>query len=296
MVSRSVLRSFLILCVAFQVAACAAATAVRAQSILRRGDVNANGLPYEVADFIDFKDYLLQGSAAFTYDSVKQLQACDINSNDVPGTVADFYYLYRVIIGDSVPFPGTFSRSASDTVFLTQNSINKTVTVQYADVLHAVYLVFKGKITPFKYWASKDTVWYYYDSTYTRVVVAPGLSFEPTIPAISNGAFLIYQGSGDLVSAQAASDGVYDPATLVQRDIQGPCCIHRGNVDRSADGAVDIADLAALLDYLFDTGFFPPDVCWEEVNVDAVPGIDISDLQALVDFLFNGQPLSPCTI
>lgn len=65
------------------------------------------------------------------------------------------------------------------------------------------------------------------------------------------------------------------------------CCVGiTGNVDCDSGEAVDIADLSALVDFLFAGGSL---CCEAEADIDPQPGIDISDLSILVDFLFFGQ-------
>lgn len=67
------------------------------------------------------------------------------------------------------------------------------------------------------------------------------------------------------------------------------CCVGtRGNVDYSAEDAVDIADLVYLVDYMFNGGSTPP--CYEEANIDGAGSIDIADLVYLVDYMFTGGP------
>jgi hypothetical protein len=65
------------------------------------------------------------------------------------------------------------------------------------------------------------------------------------------------------------------------------CCVGtRGNIDNSPDQAVDIADLTALIDYLYIT--FVPLACDKEANLDGSSEnqIDISDLSTLIDKLY----------
>ena len=68
------------------------------------------------------------------------------------------------------------------------------------------------------------------------------------------------------------------------------CCILRGDADRS--GAINVADLTYLVDFLFKGGPAPP--CLDEGDVDGSGGlINVADLTYLVDYLFNGGPAPP---
>ena len=72
------------------------------------------------------------------------------------------------------------------------------------------------------------------------------------------------------------------------------CCVGiTGNVDEDPNNLVDISDLVALVEFIFNAGNSP--ACRLEANVDSVADIDISDLVTLVDFIFTGGgPLPNC--
>ena len=69
------------------------------------------------------------------------------------------------------------------------------------------------------------------------------------------------------------------------------CCAVRGNIDHSEGGAIDIADLVYLVDYMFNGG--PESPCEGEANIDGEASIDIADLVYLVDYMFNDGPAPP---
>jgi len=66
-----------------------------------------------------------------------------------------------------------------------------------------------------------------------------------------------------------------------------PIC---GDVDD--DGAVNVADVTYLVDYLFFEG--PPPPVMEATNVDGEGGINVADLTYLVEYLFFGGPEPVC--
>ncbi len=71
---------------------------------------------------------------------------------------------------------------------------------------------------------------------------------------------------------------------------QGPI---RGNVDGDPADAVNVADIAYLVDYLFGGGFPPP--CLEEADCDGDGSINVADIICFVQYLFEGgQPPAPC--
>ena len=79
---------------------------------------------------------------------------------------------------------------------------------------------------------------------------------------------------------------------------QAGCCVGlTGNVDCNGGDGVDIADLSALIDFLYIS--FTPLCCPGEANIDGDPaaGIDIADLSALIDYLYiSFTPPASCGV
>jgi len=77
-----------------------------ADSIDTCGDINLNGLPFEIGDAVAFSNYFVVGQVgAFTINIDGQTVATDINGNGIPLEIADFVYLVRIIVGDAIPVP-----------------------------------------------------------------------------------------------------------------------------------------------------------------------------------------------
>ncbi len=73
------------------------------------------------------------------------------------------------------------------------------------------------------------------------------------------------------------------------------CCVTVGNIDRSSDQAVTMADLTLLIDHLFIS--LTPLLCLEEGNIDSSTDdlVTMADLTVLIDHLFISlAPLPPC--
>jgi len=70
-----------------------------------RGDVNLNGISYEIADAVVFTNYFLRGLSAFTKSIPGQTAATDINGDGTTLSIADLVFLIRIITGDALPFP-----------------------------------------------------------------------------------------------------------------------------------------------------------------------------------------------
>lgn len=65
------------------------------------GDINLNGVPFEIADMRLFMNHLVNPEE-YPFDPV-QVQASDINMDGIPGTVADLVYLLNIINGNIDP-------------------------------------------------------------------------------------------------------------------------------------------------------------------------------------------------
>lgn len=75
-----------------------------------RGDLNLNGIGYEISDAVLFSNYHIFGPRVFDPDPIRQasqVAASDVNGDGTPLTVADLVYLIRVIVGLEEPIdPG----------------------------------------------------------------------------------------------------------------------------------------------------------------------------------------------
>jgi hypothetical protein len=114
-----------------------------ADSIDARGDINLNGLAYEIADAVMFTNYFIKGVAAFGDNPTHQqgsIAASDTNADGLALTVADLVYLIRVVIGDAQPY---------------DKAIPVTANVIYGDgnfsvdvPMGAAHIVIAGEVTP----------------------------------------------------------------------------------------------------------------------------------------------------
>jgi len=76
-----------------------------ADSIDLRGDINLNGIAYEISDAVMFTNYFVYGLSAFDDYIDGSIAATDVNADGMPLTVADLVYLIRIIVNDAVPYP-----------------------------------------------------------------------------------------------------------------------------------------------------------------------------------------------
>jgi len=223
---------------------------VAEQPSFERGDLNLNGIAYEIADFVLFAHYFLYGLSVFEIDVEAQVATSDVNADGLVLTVRDFVYLYRIIIGDVVPLPKLPSYTVpGDTAVFVLDTSEQTVTIEYSDSLAAAYLVFDGDIIPEL--ANGDmTLDYALTEGQTRLLISPGIGDKVAFGA---GLLLTYSGTGTLVYAEVADYHDSEIPTRIE-ELGGfqPIC---GDVD--CNGAVDIDDAVNIINFIFSGGTEP---------------------------------------
>jgi hypothetical protein len=115
---------------------------VCADSIDAPGDVNLNGIAYEIADAVLYTNYFLYGLPALDPNPQfrnAQIAASDANQDGSVLTVGDLVYLLRVVIGDAQPFPklAPFANTAN------VNLANGTLSTDASVDLGGVYATFR---------------------------------------------------------------------------------------------------------------------------------------------------------
>ena len=99
-----------------------------AEDIDARGDINMNGLVYEIADAVMFTNYFIEGLSAFRDHVEASIAASDVNADGVALSVADLVYLVRVIIGDALPYPKVLP---NNTMNIASQMVNGQLVVSY---------------------------------------------------------------------------------------------------------------------------------------------------------------------
>lgn len=114
-------------------------------SIDARGDINVNGVVYEIADAVMFTNYFIIGLAAFDGHIEASIAASDVNADGIALSVADLVYLVRVIVGDANPYP-----KPQPGAFATLTQQGDIVHMDASLDVGAVLMVFEanGVVTP----------------------------------------------------------------------------------------------------------------------------------------------------
>lgn len=76
-----------------------------AEEIDDRGDINLNGVAYEIADAVLLSNYFVYGLAALEPNVDAKIAASDVNADGLTLSVADLVYMILVITGDVSPIP-----------------------------------------------------------------------------------------------------------------------------------------------------------------------------------------------
>lgn len=206
------------------------------------GDINCNGLAYEIADVVMFINYFLYGITAFG-DHPEYSQAnSDVNFDGNELQLEDLIYLYRVIIGEVDPLTGPVPLDTAAVTF-TQDDDAKTVTVDYPDSLSALRLVFDGEITPTininveGYFSD-----YFLEGGSTIVMIAPSDPIA-SLPSqfIVDEPILTYTGSALLTEASAAdfNDRVFHTQIRSSGgDLTAPYAFEIGEIPNTAPGNI----------------------------------------------------------
>jgi len=112
------------------------------QDIDARGDLNLNGVRYEIADAVVYTNFFITGLHAFTVSVPGQIAASDVNADGMTLSVADLVYLVRVIVGDAPPYPKEKPLDPSIQASLVQSGNHGQVSVQSSEDIGAILLVF----------------------------------------------------------------------------------------------------------------------------------------------------------
>ena len=158
------------------------------------GDINLNGVKYEVADAVLFASYFIHGPSVFTIKPDTQKAATDVNRDGRILTVSDLVYLVRIILKDAVPLPKLTPNVNTLALSNTAGVISANTEIPVG----AAVFVFKGVGTPTLLAGSMEML-YANNGTETRVLVwsTNGNSF-------SSGDVISVSGNVELVAVEAA--------------------------------------------------------------------------------------------
>ncbi|MFQ5499192.1 MAG: T9SS type A sorting domain-containing protein [Candidatus Zixiibacteriota bacterium] len=143
---------------------------VCADSIDDRGDINLNGLAYEIADAVLFSNYFVFGLSVFTVNADGQIAASDVNADGLTLSVADLVYLIRVVIGDAPAFPKLNPDNLPQAEFALIDGVLSVTETDYP--IGAISVTLDGKVEPTLHEeAAGMDLQYSFDGTSTHILV-----------------------------------------------------------------------------------------------------------------------------
>jgi hypothetical protein len=168
--------------------------------VCKRGDVNYNSLPYEVADAVLFARYFAEGVTVFGEEPDRSTKICatDVNADGRALTLSDLIYLIRVILHDAVEIPKLAPSSVANVIVS-----NGVITVEGANV-GAILFEFDGAVNPTLLANGMDMV-----AGTNKVLVYVSPNSGQSLSAASE--VLSYTGDAKLVSVEAVG---YDTQVL----------------------------------------------------------------------------------
>ncbi len=291
----------------------------------KTGDINLNGLTYEVADWVLFHTFLLEGESVLT-DPEQQAANSDVNCDGLPWSIADLLYMWRVILHDAVELVCNGQEESgqeypADEFTLVSSSANPgevvSVPIWFANSLPSRGATFKLVFD--QSLLSVEGV----DTSQGRI---PG--WENIYPVIDSGGLFFFTygdwwnennlsfssiepGAGVLVGVNFRVDenapaGISIPVVFEAQedlghynsytDTSGLVLVQPATTsgwiftdvisgDANSDGIVDVADLIYLINYLYRGGLPPNPVSLGDFNEGGE--VNIGDVIALVNYLFR---------
>jgi len=170
---------------------------VCADSIDAAGDININGIAYEIADAVMFTNYFINGLPAFDPHVEGSIAASDANRDGLSLSVADLVYIIRVVIGDALPY----AKVSPVTERVSYTFDNGVVAITDDIDISGAALIVRGNVEP-QLLVDDMSMRYAFDGNNTRIVVTP--SMEATTMASFRGEFLGGV-NGELVSLELST-------------------------------------------------------------------------------------------
>ena len=173
-----------------------------AEDVDARGDINLNGVAYEISDAVMFTNYFIQGLTAFPHPA-GSMAASDVNGDGLTLTVADLVYLIRVVVGDVSALP----KVVVEPVNAEWTSDKGIISIKTDAEVAAAYVVVAGDVRPTLTGnATNMSLNYSYSSEtrQTRILVLTPYSEGAALEGFT-GAFINLGADVDPLSVEAAT-------------------------------------------------------------------------------------------
>ena len=168
---------------------------LKSDSVVSPGDINCNGIGFEIADAVMFTHYFVLGLEAFYDHQELSISASDVNRDGMTLGVDDLVGLLCIIRGEE-PFRGCPGTVAT---FRWERRWN-SVYVECDGDLGAVYLVVEGEILPLLLAAGME-MQYQTENDTTRILI---YSFDPG-HSVGWGSLIGLSGATKIISIETAT-------------------------------------------------------------------------------------------
>ncbi len=256
------------------------------------GDINMNGIPYEIADAVVFANYFVYGEIAFTISPSRQISTTDLNQDGVPLTLQDFGYLLAVLHDEIEPGDPSGPPVAGG-IILQENAGSIVVKTAFAENVRAFEL-----------------------SYFAPGVTDVSANLVPSIPDMDMGNFthgdtLIFNAysfsgatfpAGDFTDLMTITYSGPQPV-LIGVDAAGshgqrvdfgtiPCNVLMGDFDGGFDrNLVDILGIVGVV-YGHEENPYGGFIDAADANCDCA--VDLTDILKLINNIYNAG-VAPCT-
>lgn len=228
------------------------------------GDVNLNGIAYEIADAVLFSNYFVYGLQVFTLDQRSQIAATDANGDGLTLTLSDLTFMLRKAVGDDNPNLDLSPVEAFYTI-----AVNGRINI--LPEVGAATLQLRGNIQP-TLLAGNMELQHAFDASnnVTRVLV-----FSTQKGEIFSGEF-IYTDGAELVSFEMAT---YEGAPMQTTRVDSiPYLVLNQNLPNPFDGRTtikffikyaqrvlfEVTDEDGQIVYDFNRGYYS--IGWNEID------------------------------
>jgi len=253
-----------------------------------RGDINVNDIAYELEDYRNFIAYFLFGPDVFSIHPAVQIANSDVNDNGIPLEMPDVVYLFKVMVGDTIPYPDKGPRLDQDTAILIQSLQNNIVSLDYSDSLALIVFCFDAYVAIEEYYQSG--IWIDFCDDEDSIIYA--LHSSPDQKKIGRSPIFRYSGDGHLKWAKACD---YDNMAVIPVEVSVVDSIDVVCGDVSGDGFVNINDPVWIINHIFGGGYWDVPCPLESSDVNCSGAVNISDAVIIINYIFsNGN--APCDV
>ncbi len=267
------------------------------EMIIELGDINDNGIEYEIADAVLLSHALGSGVSVFTQNPQLQILNSDCDQDGIPVAVGDFEYVILVILGEIYPgdpvgstFAGEIASVETDgLITLTtgfENPVGSMMLKYYAPNL-GNYTVNTTVAIPdinLSFWYSDDTLKILLDN-----MSGPGVRIPS---ALSNIVTITYDGDAPLflsATADAAGATSAEPVDL----FASSCGDELGDCDGTP--GTNLADILHIIGSVYGDGPdpIPHPVRSADVNCDCA--VNLTDILNLINYIYGTEGPTPCS-